>query len=142
LSDFLTFKEIQMKSNFQDFLAFIGRASVAAIFVYGGVSKIKGYVQTAQLMNSHHVSSHLLPLVIALELLGGLALILGAYTRLVAAVLAIYSVAAIWIFLLPPPNQMMLILVLAEVGMIGGLLSYVAAGAGRFSADHQWFKKS
>ncbi len=131
-----------MKNNFRDFLAFVGRVLVAAIFIFAGISKITGYAQIAQLMNSHHISGHLLPLVIALELLGGLALILGAFTRLVAAALTIYSVAAIWIFLLPPANQTMLILVLAEAGMIGGLVSYVAAGAGRFSVDHRWFKNS
>ena len=130
-----------MKNNFYDSMAFFGRVLVAAIFIYGGISKISGYDKIAQLMNAHHISGHLLPLVIALELLGGLALILGALTRLVAAALAIYSVAAISIFLLPPPNQTMLILVLAELGMLGGLLSYVAAGAGRFSVDRIWFKK-
>lgn len=131
-----------MKNNLYDTLAFLGRVLVAAIFIFGGISKITGYTQIAQLMNSHHVSGHLLPLVIALELLGGLALVFGAFTRPVAAVLAVYSVAAIWIFLLPPANQMMLILVLAEVGMIGGLLSYVANGPGRFSLDRIWCKKS
>ncbi|HVA54630.1 MAG TPA: DoxX family protein [Gammaproteobacteria bacterium] len=131
-----------MKNSFYDTLAFVGRVLVAAIFIYGGISKITGYAQIAQFMNAHHISGHLLPLVIALELLGGLALVFGVLTRLVAAVLAAYSVAAIWIFLLPPANQTMLILVLAEIGMLGGLLSYVAAGAGRFSVDSIWFKKS
>jgi putative oxidoreductase len=131
-----------MNNNLNDILAFLGRVLVAAIFAYGGFSKITGYTQIAQLMNSHHISGHLLPLVIALELLGGLALILGAFTRLVAAALAVYSVAAIWIFLLPPANQMMLILVLAEFGLVGGLLSYVASGPGRFSLDHLWLKKT
>lgn len=131
-----------MKSNFQDALAIIGRLLVAAIFVYGGFIKIRGYAQFAQLMNSHHLSGHLLPLVIALELLGGLALILGALTRVVAAALAIYSVVAIWIFLWPPANQTMIILVLAEIGMVGGLVSYVAVGAGRFSVDRLWFRQN
>ena len=130
-----------MKNNLYDSLALLGRVLIAIIFIYGGIGKITGYAQTAQLMQAHHLSGHLLPLVIALELLGGLALILGAFTRLVAATLAIYSVAAIWIFLLPPANQMMLITVLAEIGMVGGLLSYIASGPGRFGLDHIWLKK-
>jgi len=130
-----------MKNNLYDSLALLGRVLIAIIFIYGGIGKITGYAQTAQLMQAHHLSGHLLPLVIALELLGGLALILGAFTRLVAATLAIYSVAAIWIFLLPPANQMMLITVLAEIGMVGGLLSYIASGPGRFSLDPIWLKK-
>ncbi|MDE2090308.1 MAG: DoxX family protein [Gammaproteobacteria bacterium] len=131
-----------MKNGLYDSLAFVGRVLVAAIFIYGGISKITGYVQIAELMDAHHVSSHLLPLVIALEFLGGLALVFGVLTRLVAALLAVYSVAAIVIFLLPPANHLMLILVLAETGMLGGLLSYVATGAGRFSVDRIWFKRS
>jgi putative oxidoreductase len=131
-----------MKPGFYDLCALLGRVCIAAIFIFGGITKITGYTQIAQLMNAHHVSGHLLPLVIALELLGGLALILGAFTRLVGAALAVYSVAAITIFLLPPANQMMMILVLAEVGMIGGLLSYVASGAGRFSMDRAFFGKT
>jgi len=130
-----------MKNNLYDSLALLGRVLIAIIFIYGGIGKITGYAQTAQLMQAHHLSGYLLPAVIALELLGGLALILGAFTRLVAATLAIYSVAAIWIFLLPPANQMMLITVLAEIGMVGGLLSYIASGPGRFGLDHIWLKK-
>ena len=129
-----------MNNSFYDASALLGRVLIAAIFIYAGIGKILGYAPTAQLMNAHHVSGHLLPAVIVLELGGGLALAFGLLTRLVAAILAVYSVAAIAIFLLPPANQLMTILVLAETGMIGGLLSYVASGAGRFSVDRLWLK--
>lgn len=131
-----------MKNSCYDIQAFLGRVLIALIFLYGGSEKIAGYAQTAQLMNAHHVSGYLLPAVIALELGGGLALVFGVLTRLVAAALTLYSVAAIAIFLLPPANQTVLILVLAEVGMIGGLLSYVASGGGRYSLDHILFRKA
>jgi len=131
-----------MKNNAYDSLALLGRVLIAMIFIYGGIGKIIGYGQTVQLMQAHHLSGYLLPAVIALELLGGLALICGLLTRLVAAALSIFSIASISIFLLPPPNQMMIITVLAEIGLVGGLLSYVASGAGRFSLDHIWLKKT
>ena len=130
-----------MKNNLYDSLALLGRVLIAIIFIYGGIGKITGYAQTAQLMQAHHLSGYLLPAVIALELLGGLALVCGLLTRLVAAALSLYSIAAISIFLLPVPNKMMLITVLAETGMVGGLLSYVASGPGRFSLDHIWLKR-
>ncbi|MDE2272897.1 MAG: DoxX family protein [Gammaproteobacteria bacterium] len=130
-----------MKTHVQDILALLGRLLVAAIFVYGGIAKSTASAQFEQLMNAHHVSGHLLPLVIALELGGGIALVLGLLTRLVSVLLAAYSIAAIAIFLLPPANNMMLILVLAELGMIGGLVSYIAYGAGCLSVDRILFKK-
>ena len=131
-----------MKNNFNDWFALIGRVLVALIFLFGAALKIKGYAQTARLMSAHHVSGHLLPLVIALELGGGLALVFGFLTRVIAACLAVYSVAAIAIFLLPPANQLMWILVLAELGMVGGLVSYLRSGPGRFSLDHALFKRN
>lgn len=130
-----------MKTHMQDILALLGRLLVAAIFVYGGIAKSMAPAQFEQLMNAHHVSGHLLPLVIALELGGGIALVLGLLTRLVSVLLAAYSIAAIAIFLLPPANNMLLILVLAELGMIGGLVSYIAFGAGSLSVDRILFKK-
>jgi len=131
-----------MRSNFYATVAMVGRILIAIIFIYGGIGKIMHYAQTTHLMTAHGVAGVLLPAVIALELLGGLALAVGALTRLVAAALAIYSVAAIIIFLLPPANPMIVILVLAELATIGGLCSYVAAGAGRFSVDRILFGKT
>ncbi len=131
-----------MKNPVHALLTLLGRVCVAAIFLYGGSSKIANYAQMAKLMDSHHVSGHLLPLVIALELGGGLALVLGAFTRLVSIALAVFSVAAIWIFILPPANPIMLVVVLAEVGMIGGLLGCAAWGPGRLSLDHLWLQKT
>lgn len=130
-----------MKNGLHDSLALLGRLLVAAIFIYGGIAKSRHFAQFAQLMNAHHVSGHLLPAVIALELGGGVALVLGILTRPVAAVLAVYSIAAIVLFLLPPANTVLLILVLAELGMVGGLVSYVANGPGQYSLDRLWFKK-
>jgi putative oxidoreductase len=130
-----------MKSTFYDSLATIGRVLIAFIFIAAGIGKVMNYGQTIQLMSAHGLAGALLPAVIALELFGGLALAFGFLTRLVTAGLAIFSVAAITIFLLPPPNQQGMILVLAEIAMIGGLLSYAAAGGGRFSMDRILFGK-
>lgn len=131
-----------MNNKLYDSLAFLGRILIAIIFIYGGIGKIMGYRQTVQLMQAHHLNGYLLPAVIALELLGGLVLVYGLLTRLVPAALSIFSIAAISIIVLPPPNQVMLILVLAELGLVGGLLSYVASGPGHFSLDHVWLQKT
>lgn len=129
-----------MKSGFHDAIALLGRVLLAGLFIYGGIEKIPNYAPTARLMTSHGVPGALLPAVIALELGGGLALIFGFLTRLVGAALAVYSAAAILIFIVPPANQVMTIVALAETAMIGGLLAVVASGAGRFSMDRLLFR--
>ncbi|MDE2235021.1 MAG: DoxX family membrane protein [Gammaproteobacteria bacterium] len=131
-----------MKNPVHAFFTLLGRLCVAAIFLYGGSDKIANYRLISKLMDAHHVSGHLLPLVIALELGGGLALALGAFTRVMALALAVFSVAAISIFLLPPANSTMLVVVLAELGMLGGLLGCAAWGPGAWSLDHLWFRKT
>ena len=131
-----------MKNPAHALFTLLGRVCVASIFLYGGSDKIANYRLMSNFMDSHHVSGHLLPLVIVLELGGGLALVLGAFTRLAAVVLAVFSVAAIWIFLLPPANSTMLIVILAELGMVGGLLGCAAWGPGAWSLDRLWFHKS
>ncbi len=55
----------------------IGRILLAHIFLLAGISKIGGYAATQGWMEAMGVSGTLLPFVIALEIGGGLALILG-----------------------------------------------------------------
>lgn len=129
-----------MKPVIYDAVAALGRILLAAIFVYAGIEKIHGYAGTAHLMSAHGIPGALLPAVIALELGGGLALALGVLTRAVAAALAAFSVAAICIFLLPPANSLLAVLVFAEFAMVGGLCGYAANGAGRFAVDRLLFR--
>jgi len=131
-----------MQSNFNDVLTALGRVLLAIIFIYAGASKIGSYAQTAGFMASHGISGVLLPAVIALELVGGFALAFGLLTRLVAAALALYSLAAIAIFLLPPANHMGVILALAELAFVGGLCDFAARGGGGLSVDRLLFKAS
>ena len=54
-------------------LALLGRIGLSLIFIISGWGKIAGYVATQQYMEAMGVPGALLPLVIALELGGGLA---------------------------------------------------------------------
>lgn len=124
------------RARLDDALIVVGRLLLATPFIYSGVWKIEHYAQTGALMQGHGVPSVLLPLVIALELGGGSALALGFLTRLTAAVLAAFSVAAITIFLLPDPTAATLAVV--ELAMVGGLCGLAARGGGHFSIDDAW----
>lgn len=67
-----------------------GRALLGIYFILPGVMKITGYVGTIDYMANHGVPliTVLLPLTIAIQIGGGLALVIGWQTRIVAFVMA------------------------------------------------------
>ncbi|MGF1755642.1 DoxX family protein, partial [Vibrio makurazakiensis] len=73
-----------MKIRWNDSLTFLARILLAYLFIQAGWGKLFNYEGTAGYMASQGVSSHLLPLVILLELGGGLAIFAGFMTRFTA----------------------------------------------------------
>lgn len=112
-----------------------GRVFIALIFVTAGYSKIGGYAGTAAYMESTGVPSLLLPLVIALELGGGLLIIAGFQTRIVAFLLSGFCLASAALFHNNFADQMQSILFMKNVAIAGGFLFLVVHGAGTFSVD-------
>ena len=112
-----------------------GRILLGHIFLLAGISKIGGYEATAGWMAAMGVPGGLLPLVIALEVGGGLALILGFQARLAALGLAGFSIVSAVIFHADFSDQMQSILFMKNFAMAGGLLYVVAFGAGAWSID-------
>lgn len=116
-------------------IALLGRVMIAAIFVSAGWSKIGGgYSGTQGYMQSMGVSGALLPLVIAVELGGGIAIVVGLFTRLAALGLGVFSVASALIFH-AAADPMQQIMFMKNIALAGGFLFLVAYGAGRFSVD-------
>lgn len=132
-------QERSAASLLDDSLLAVGRLLLSIAFIFSGLGKIGRYAGTAALMQSHGVPKGLLPLVIVLEVGGGAALALGILTRVAAAALAVFSIAAIMIFLLPDPRTVTLRIV--ELAMIGGLFAYAARGGGRFSLERVWTRR-
>ena len=69
----------------------LGRLFLALIFIVSGIGKISNYAATQGYMEAMGVPSAMLPLVIALEVLGGIAIVLGFKARLVAFAMAGFS---------------------------------------------------
>jgi putative oxidoreductase len=113
----------------------LGRIGLSLIFIISGWGKIGGYFATQQYMEAMGVPGALLPLVIALELLGGLAILTGALTRWFAFALAAFSLMAAAIFHGNLADPMQAIAFWKNLAMAGGLLTLVAHGAGAFSLD-------
>lgn len=114
-----------------------GRILLATIFLIAGVGKISAYAGTAAYMASMGVPGALLPLVIATEVLGAIAIVLGYRTRLTAFLLAGFTLLAGLIFHHHFADQMQMIMFLKDLAITGGFLLLVVHGAGRWSLDHK-----
>ena len=114
-----------------------GRVLIAMIFVMAGFGKITDYAGTQGYMEMMGVPALLLPLVIITEIGGGLAIILGWQTRLVAIALAGFSLISAVIFHADFGDQTQMIMFLKNVSIAGGFLFLVANGAGAYSLDNR-----
>jgi len=122
-------------NTIQTLSAPLGRLLLSLIFVISGVGKITAYAGTQAYMDSVGVPGMLLPLVIALELLGGIAIILGWQTRAVAFLLAGFCVLSGLLFHGDVGDAMQRIQLLKNLGLAGGFLVLVAHGGGAWSLD-------
>jgi putative oxidoreductase len=115
-----------------------GRVLLALLFLLAGVGKLGAYTATAAYMSSVGVPGSLLPAVIATELLGSLAIILGWKTRAVALLLAGFSVVTALIFHRNFADQIQMIMFLKNISIAGGFLLLAANGAGPLSLDRRF----
>jgi putative oxidoreductase len=119
-----------------DWLVLLGRLGLSWIFIDSGWGKIAAFAGTQQYMESAGVPGILLPLVIAIELGGGLAILLGLFTRWVALALAVFTIVAAILFHVPHmADQMQAINVWKNLAIAGGFCVLAAHGAGRYSVD-------
>lgn len=116
----------------------LGRILIALIFIVAGYGKIGGYEATQGYMAAMGVPGGLLPLVIALELGGGILLVLGLFTRYVALALAGFSILSAILFHGNVADQTQQIMFLKNLGLAGGFLFLVANGAGKISLDRRF----
>ncbi|MDZ4325892.1 MAG: DoxX family protein [Pseudomonas sp.] len=119
----------------------LGRLGLSLIFIVSGWAKISGYAGTQQYMEAMSVPGALLPLVILLELGGGLAILGGLFTRWIAIALALFSVASGFLFHWNPEDQMQFVNLMKNIAIAGGFLLLAANGAGAFSLDARIAKR-
>jgi putative oxidoreductase len=113
----------------------LGRAMMSFIFIMAGFNKISGYAGTQGYMESMGVPGALLPVVIALEIVGGLAILLGWQTRIAAFLLAGFCIVSGVIFHGNIADQMQMILFMKNIAIAGGLLFLVSGNANAWSID-------
>jgi len=132
----ITLKEQQM-TILQPLSAPIGRLFLATIFFTSGLTKITSYAGTQGYMDGMGVPSMLLPLVIALEVIGGLAIIFGWKTKVVALTLAGFSIASALLFHADFSDQMQMGMFMKNIAIAGGFLMLVAQGPGAYALDNR-----
>lgn len=119
--------------SLNNLLMLAGRVMLSAIFIIAGFDKIGGYAATQGYMESMGVPGMLLPAVIALEIGGGLAILVGFQTRIVAALLAGFTLIAAIIFHSDFSQQMQSIQFMKNVAISGAFLFLVAQGSGEWA---------
>ena len=119
------------------YLATLGRVGIAAIFILSGFSKLAAPGATIGYIASAGLPLPQLGFAIALvvELIGGVALVLGYRTRLVAAILAIFAVVTAIAFHNTLADQGQFINFFKNIAIAGGLLNVIALGGGALSLD-------
>ncbi|MCO1335847.1 DoxX family protein [Microbulbifer sp. OS29] len=117
----------------------IGRVLMSLLFIFAGWNKIGGYEMTEAFLVSMGIPGLVLPLVIVVELVGGLAVLLGLFTRIAAFILFLFCFAAAGLVHLSPGDAVEMTSFMKNITIAGGFLILACAGAGRFSLDH-WIR--
>ena len=117
---------------FDNYLSLLARVFLSAIFIWSGINKILHPVITQENMSAHGMPLTLVFLVaaIALEILGGLSVLLGIKTRWGAAMLIIFLIPATLIFHHDLSTELEQAMFFKNLAMLGGLLMLIQYGGG------------
>jgi putative oxidoreductase len=122
-----------------DTAALVGRILLAMIFILSGYGKIVGFAGTAAYMAGKGVpfADLLAALSVAVELGGGLAIVIGWRAREAAALIFLWMIPVTLIFhnplgLDPALAKQQMIHLEKNLSIMGGLLGLFAFGAGRY----------
>ena len=115
-----------------NYLSLLARIFISALFLWSGTNKIINPVATQINMSAHGMPFTLVFLVaaIALEILGGLSVLLGIKTRWGAAMLIVFLIPATLIFHTDLSTEIEQAMFLKNLAMLGGLLMLIRYGGG------------
>ncbi|CAB3783646.1 DoxX family protein [Pararobbsia alpina] len=122
----------------------LARIALAVLFLWGGLMKLAGYEDFVAYLHSVGLPfvSIAAPLSTALDLIGGLFLIVGFKVQPLALVMAVYTVATailghdFWNIADPVMHHDMTVHFWKNIGIAGGFLLLNVTGAGRISVDN------
>ncbi len=127
----------------------IGRILLSSVFIIAGIGKIGGFSMEEGFVASKHLPLPAVALAIAMivELLGGLAILVGFYARFTAWIVFLYMIPTTFIFhnfwTMQGADRLNTMLHFEKnMAIMGGLLLLAAFGAGRLSIDSARAPKS
>ena len=113
----------------------VGRVLISYMFILSGLSKITGLEGTQGYMEMVGVPGILIYPAILVEVLGGIAVLIGYQTRIAALLLAGFCVLSGFLFHFVPSDAMQMISFNKNIAMAGGFLFLVAMGPGSLSIE-------
>ncbi|MFT4171723.1 MAG: DoxX family protein [Rhodocyclaceae bacterium] len=119
----------------QGIVSLLGRIGLALIFIVSGWGKLMHPEGAAGYMQAMNVPTLLLWPTIALELLGGIALVIGVQTRILGWLFALFCVLSAVLFHANFGDQGQQVNFMKNIAMAGGFLILAANGAGALSWD-------
>lgn len=126
----------------QDIFSLLGRVLISAMFLWAAYEKIKNWNATVNYMKTKNIPylNIILPVGVALKIIGGLSVLLGWHAHLGALLLLIVAISAclkmhdFW-RMHGAERNMEKLLFMKDVAVIGGLFMILALGAGHFGID-------
>lgn len=117
-----------------------GRILLAGIFIWSGYGTSSGLPELAKYLGSLGLPlpNLLAPLVLVWEFAGGLALLLGFYTRASALLLGAFCLVTALLVHYHPENMQAMIHFAKNLALVGGFLFVAAHGGGALSLDHRF----
>lgn len=126
-------------NSFQSAVSVLGRVLLSHIFIISGIGKAANPQGTIGYIQSVGAPLPEVAYAIALfvELVLGIALLVGYKARCAAAGIALFTLATAFLFHFNLADQMQQIMFLKNLTITGGLLMVVAFGAGAYSLDNR-----
>lgn len=118
------------QAGFADICLFLGRACLAADFVFWGSQKFLNPPNIAHVLESAGLPGILVYPTFVLQIFGGLMILFGLQTRLAAALLGWFCIVAPSIFWIHTPMNLA-----RDYSAAGGFILLLILGAGRLSCD-------
>jgi putative oxidoreductase len=123
-------------------LPFLGRLLISLIFIIAGIGKIVGFREAVESLRNAGVGGAFWLIIIGLlmELVGGILLLIGWYTRVAIVILMIFLLPTTFIFhsfwnFTGAEATLQLLFFLKNLTIYGGLLAFFSFGPGRWSID-------